>query len=212
MFNVLVYISIFSVVIPLSCCVIKFSALNKELRALFLYIIISVTSEIVSLVLQQNQITNYIVQNLYTMCECTLITYIFLNRFDSNKSKLLIKIFYFIFVLIALIIFGFMKGINGSDNLVSTYESCFFILLAWAYFYKLMTEKNISKLNQFYFAWINTAILIYFSMAFISFLFNKFIGQLEMSLYALVYAPHLIINIAYNILLGIGVWKIKLKS
>lgn len=145
------------------------------------------------------------------MFECTLITYIFLNKFESNKSKVLIKIFYFIFILIAFTIFGFMNGINGPDNLVGTYESCFFIVLAWAYFYKLMTEKTISKLNRFYFAWINTAILIYFSMAFISFLFNKFIGQLEMALYALVYAPHLITNIAYNILLGIGVWKIKPK-
>ena len=211
MFNVLVYISICSVAIPLSCCVIRFSALNKALRVLFLYILISVIAEVVSLILQQNRITNYVVQNLFTISECTLITYIFLNKFDSNKSKRLIKIFYSIFVLFAVIIFGFMDEINGPDNLVSTYESCFFIVLAWAYFYKVMTDKNISKLNQFYFSWINTAILIYFSMAFISFLFNKFIGQLEMSLYALAYTPHLITNIAYNILLATGIWKIKLK-
>lgn len=64
-------------------------------------------------------------------------------------------------------------------------------------------------MDQNYFAWINSAILIYFSMALFSFLFNKFSGQLEMNLYVWVYTPHLVTNVAYNILLAIGIWKIK---
>lgn len=187
----------------------RFSTLNRELRVLFLYILISVLVEFTSVVLRTNRISNIVIQNLYTLIECTLITYIYILRFDTKKVRLIIKSIYLIFALLALVVFVMAGNINKADNLVSTYESCFFIVLSWAYFYKVIQEKNIAKLNQFYFAWINSAILIYFSMAFFSFLFNKFSGQLEMSLYQLVYAPHLITNISYNILLGIGIWKIK---
>ncbi len=208
-FDVITSISVFSVVIPLSCGVIKFSTLNKELRVLFLYIIISVLAETTSVVLRNNQISNTTIQNLYTVFECSFITYIYILRFDTEKARLRIKSFYIIFIVLALIKFGLEGNIRIADNFVSTYESCFFIVLSWAYFYKVIKEKNIEKLNQFYFAWVNSAVLIYFSMAFFSFLFNKFAGQLEMSLYQLVYTPHLITNISYNILLGIGIWKIK---
>lgn len=208
-FDFVTGISICSVTVPLICCIIRFSTLNRELRVLFIYILISVLVEFTSVVLRTNGISNIVIQNLYTVIECTLITYIYILRFDTKNVRLIIKSIYVIFALLALVIFGMVGNINKFDNLVSTYESCFFIVLSWAYFYKVIQEKNIAKLNQFYFAWINSAMLIYFSMAFFSFLFNKFSGQLEMSLYQLVYAPHLITNISYNILLGIGIWKIK---
>lgn len=187
----------------------RFSTLNRELRVLFLYILISVLTEITSVILRTNKTSNTAIQNLYTVIECSLITYIYILTFDTKKVRFVIKVIYAIFVALAIVVFGLAGNVNEADNLVSTYESCFFIVLSWAYFYKVIKEKNIARLNQFYFAWINSAILIYFSMAFFSFLFNKFSGQLEMSLYQFVYAPHLVTNISYNILLGIGIWKIK---
>jgi len=208
-FDFVTGVSIFSVAVPLTCCVVRFSALNQELRVLFLYILFSVFAEVVSVVLRSNRLSNIIIQNLYTVTECSLIIYMYFLRFHSKRSRSIIGFMYIGFVLLAIGVFVLCKGINKPDNLVSTYESCLFIVLSWGYFYKVMKEKNIEKLNQFYFAWINSAILIYFSMAFFSFLFNRFTGQLEMSLYKLVYAPHLITNISYNILLGVGVWKIK---
>jgi hypothetical protein len=210
-FDVITLISIFSIAIPLSCCLIRFRSLNKELGVLFLYIIVSVATEVISFVLRTGQNSNTVIQNLFTVIECSLITYIYFLRFETSRFRAILKLGYGIFLSLVLIIFGLMRRINSPDNLVSSYEACFFIALSWLYFYKLIRDKHILKLNQYYFAWINSAILIYFSMAFFLFLFNKFIGTLDISLYAIVYTPHLITNISFNILLGIGVWKIKQK-
>jgi hypothetical protein len=198
-----------SLAIPLICSLIRFRTLNNELRVLFLYIVVSSVTEVISLQLALNQLQNYVVQNLFTVVECSLLMYIYFLRFEGILTRRLILVLYSVFIIVAFIFMILLGGLSRADNLISACESCLFIALSWSYFYKLMQEKNIERLNQFYFAWINAAILIYFSMTFFVFLFNKVIGSLDNSLYRLIYTLHLFTNISFNILLGIGIWKIK---
>jgi hypothetical protein len=211
LYNAVTYVSIISVLVPLGSCIIRFKALNRELRALFFYIIISVMTDVISVILSKNYIQNIGVQNVFTILECTCISYIYLLRFETVKSKNIIKIFYISFLAMALFIFFFREGYQKSNSLISTLEACFIITLSTAYFYKLMKELAIYKLNDYYFFWINSAFLIYFSMSFFMFLFDSYLERFDLAIFYFIYSFQLITNIAFNIILATGVWKIRYK-
>lgn len=211
MFDVLTYISILSGLIPFIYSIIRIKALNTELRALFLYLSLTLIAELFSYYLSKNHVKNYIVQNLYTLVECTIIVFIYYLKFESKKVRVSIISFYLSFLTLSIIYFYIKNGLNESDSVLSTCESCLLVSLAIFYFYNEIKELNIPRLYEYYFFWINSAFLIYFLGAFAFFLFNDYIEKLPLAIYYWVYSIQLLINICYNILLSVGIWKIKLK-
>lgn len=210
-FDLLSYLSSLSSLIPLIASIVKNKTLNSSLRVLFLYLLVSFITELISTIFAKNGngIRNYIIQNIFTMLECGLIAGIYYQHFTSKQSKIMVTIALIFILTVALIRFGLLEEINKRDAVINTLESCFFIILAYLYFNKLMFELNITSLGDYYFFWLNSAFLIYFSGAFFLFLFNDFLITCDLQRFYLLYSLHLIINIAYNTLLAIGVCKIK---
>lgn len=208
-FHILERISVSSSFIPLFICLIRFKVSNTEIKILFIYIFVSVLSEVFSLILAEQYIKNNIVWNMFTVLECTLIARIYFLRSEVEKSRRIITFFYFLFLLLAFATLILKKGFNLPQSILSIYESWFFIILSYSYFFKMVRELNVDRLTDYYFAWINSAILIYFCMSFFLFLFDWYLEQSDLATYSILYTPHLLVNIAYNILLSIGIWKFK---
>lgn len=209
-FNGLTYVSIFSVIIPLICCGLKFKTLDPVLRVLFFYLIISLLSEGISYFISiNNNIPNYAVQHVYTVLECACIAWIYRLRFDSVRTKNMISVLFLLFLAIAIFRLIVAGHLNKQDSLLSTFESLFVIGLACGYFYKLMRELTISNLNEYYFFWINSGFLIYFCMLFFLFLFDSYLEKCDLSIYYFLYSLHLITNITYHVLQSIGIWKVR---
>jgi hypothetical protein len=211
LFNIINHTSSLSVAIPLTCCILKIKALNSELRVLFAYIIVSVATEITSFIFIRNNIHTYLVNHLFTISECTFITLIYFYRYETKGIRANIVIFYVLFLALSFVILILKDGYDGPDNVLSTYEATFFIILSGSYVYKIMKEVKITKLKEFYFYWINSAILLYFSMAFFLFLFNIYIAKRGLKTYNNLYTLHWIINVAYNVLLAKGICKVNRK-
>lgn len=206
-FNTLKYISAISVISPLIACILKIKTLDLTLRVLFVYVAISALSEICSYFFITNNIHNYIVRNTYTFLELTSLTILYFIQFQENKSRTVIVVAYFLIVILTLIIFFCLGKFNEPDNIVSTIESAFFIILSYVYIYKLMKDIANSSFSESYFIWINNAILIYFSLTFVLFLFIGYIEKFRIEGYYFVYSLHLIANVLLNVLISIGVWK-----
>lgn len=209
LFLTFLYTSALSVLIPLTCCILRFKALNRELRALFIYLVVSLVTEIISFVFSINSIPNYIVRHIFTILECTLITYIYLHHFKAKPAGQAIRAAYFAFVILAFIVLVVANRINSQDSVLASYEACFFIVLSCITSYRLMEDLTVLKLSKHYFFWINAAFLIYFSMEFFLFLFDWYLEKCRISLYYLLYSFHLSSSVALNILLSVGVWKVK---
>lgn len=208
-FNIIKYVSALSILIPFIFCIIKYKTLNKVLRVLFLYVIASAFTEGIGFYLLINNIHTYRVQNLFTLIECTFITYIYYIKFERINAKRVITIFYLFYAILSYYLLVVKQGYNKQDNILNTMESAFFMALAYSYFYNLTRELDISKLTEYYFTWLNSAFLIYFSSGFVMFLFKEYIENLHLQYFYLVYCLYLIASIAYNIILSIGIWKIK---
>ena len=210
-YNIVKYCSAFSVLIPVFFCILKYKALNNVLRVLFLYLIIAATAEVIgySLLIKNSQ--TYVIQNSFTLLETTLILIIYYLKFERKGVKHIILVFACLFYSLAIYLLFFRGGLYKQDNILNSFESAFFMFLAYLYFYNLANEINIENLNEFYFTWINTGILIYFSTGFVMFLFNEYIESFFIQQFYLVYCLYLIVSIVYHIVLSIGIWRIKVN-
>lgn len=197
------------VLLPLCCCLINIKTLNATIRVLFIYICFSVLADLLGFIFMHNKVQTHLLYNTFTVIECSLLVLIYYLNFEDNRTRNLMKIFYTLFVLLAITILFIGGKYNRQENVLSSYEAVFLVFLSVAYFYKLMLELNIPKLREFYFTWINTGILIYFSTGFILFLFKEYIEQRGIKTYYLLYSLHWLSHIAYNILLTVGIWKTR---
>lgn len=209
LFNIIRYGSALSVLVPFIFCVVRIKTLNRELRVLFLYIILSVVIEGFGFFAIMKSLPTYTIENSFTLLECFLISLMFYVNLDRKTYRQMILIFFILFSTLAIYLLLVKNGYDKVDNILNTFEAGFFIILTYSYFYSLLKELNISKLTQYYFIWINSAFLIYFNACFLMFLFKEQLEKLEINQFYLVYSLFLIVNLTRNIMLSIGIWKTK---
>lgn len=209
-YRIVVYVTSFSITIPILFSILRFKALNKTLRALFIYLILSFSSDIITLFtsLYYPNLTN-IILNTFTIIETVAICIIYLFEMRQTKERVLIYIGLLIVLSLAIETFLFEKGLNRGDNVVSPVEAGIFMLVSTIYFYKLFIDPKISKLGDHYFYWVNLSFLIYFSVSFILFMFNEFIERCEQIYAILLWGVHQLILITCNILFLVAIWKNK---
>jgi len=171
-YNALSYLSACSILIPLFSCIYLFSALNRTLKILLIYCLISAIADIIGFFLSYSKIQIYFNQHIFTIIECTLICLIFFSEFESQVVKRIIAVSYAIFMVISLWVMFYLNKLNHQDNIISSTESVLIMGLSSIYFYTLTNELSIEKLDNYYFFWVNSAFLVYFSMAFFLYLMN----------------------------------------
>jgi len=201
-------LSIFSIGLPIACCLIRFKTLNHSLRVLFLYLIMSAGIDAFSYALAKHHIDNLMLRHVFTVAEFTFISYFFILLFGTQKFKNIIFSFYIFYAAMALYILFFLGRYNKPDNILSTAEACFVIIFSFSYFFKAILN-NPSRRIPLYYSWFISAFLMYFSLAFAIFVFSRRIEAGNELIYNRLYILHLLGSITYNILIAIGVWKSK---
>ncbi|PBQ32478.1 hypothetical protein CNR22_12080 [Sphingobacteriaceae bacterium] len=207
LFYILRDISVASILVPIACCIIKRKALNVILRALFVFLILSCLFELTGVIFAANKIETYTTENIYTILECSFIIFMYYKIFETGKTKTLILIFYGFFMLISVYQFLIQKGYHSEDSVVNTCEAVFVLILGWSYLFKLMKELKVYDLREHYFFWLNFGFVLYFSMAFVLFLFYNYLGKLPALFFQYLWSLHLLMNITSNLLISRGVWK-----
>ena len=205
-YNVIAYTSAFSVVIPLSLSIYRLKNLNSVNRILLLYLSLSFGTEIINFVLLINGISNIFSIELFKVAELFLITYIFtLANIPAKNGGLVI-----IFGLVAALLLFLVDLRLNTTMLFNGLSHCIIMALCFRAFYRMLDmERNISN---YYFFWITTGILFYFSISFFLFLLNDFTRSLPDSLAKNLWLINLVVNIFYYMFLSLGIWKINSKS
>lgn len=211
MYKIYSYLSIFSLVVPLLAGTIKFKTLSAWLRVLFIYVIMSALTEILSLAFSKGFKTGYfITQNIFTLLEFLLLISIYYLESDNKIFKKVILIITSLYT--AFTIYDFFSNTNGSlPDMLASIESFIFISLSVYFFYKIQNELLIPSLYQYSYYWFNTAVLFYFATSLILFFCGDYLDRCERDKYELIWGLHLTGNIIYNLMIGVSLWKTKLK-
>ncbi len=211
-YTFLFYLSFASLLFPLISGIIKIKTLSNSLRVLFFYIIISALTEASSYILTDKHLKAYfVIQNIFILLEFASLLLIYMIEYRSRTIRLVIASFYATYLVISFIQF-YKHGINFQENsILSVSESIVLIIWAIYFFYKIQEEMKIPSLKDYSFFWLNCAILIYFSSALILFIFDDYLTRCSLNEFRKLWSLHLISNVAYNILMGMAIWKTNRK-
>jgi hypothetical protein len=198
------YLSSLSVLVPIIIGLFKFSAFNKQLKALFAYLLLNLVNDFIGYLLFINNISTAFSFEIFAIIQGFIVVYIYSERFKFSFRTMLIL------QLIMLSLFLFIHFISPPSldfsNALVDLIICFFGV---RYFTQIFINLQIPVLTNYYFFWINTAFLFYFGTTFLFSLFENFIRSGSETLAIFIWSIQLISNIIHNFLLSIGIWKIR---
>lgn len=207
LYFLLANLSVLISLVPIIFSFFYFRAFNPQLRALFVYLLISVLTEVVAYYCGLYFKSNYWVFHIFTMIEGPLIFYIYYREFNQKKASYIFLGCTLIVLTLGLIQFSF----NASNNMVSSVEALLISGCALAWFYKVFVDMTIPKLTNYYFFWLNSGFLIYFLGPFFISIFEGTIRESDNAVLNFLWIIHVAINVLFNVLLTIGICKIKRK-
>ena len=208
-YEILAHISSTSVLIPLFISILNFKTFNNTLKVLFFYLCISCLTELISFIMAHQKTNNTIVFLIFTVIEYGSFITLYFFEIRTKAFKMFYFFMLFLFSGIFTLNLFYFGGIDRIDTFSSTAESIILLFTSIYYFYYILNNLQIPKLNRFYFFWINSAILIYFSMSLCLFLFSAYILQSDQSILRPLWIIHNISNICFNLLIAKGIWVKK---
>ena len=180
------------------------------MRALFIYLIISAIIEILNpLVAPKCLQCYYALQNDFTLFEFSILSYLYYLQFKSLITKKSVALIIFLYLIYSI------YELTSSDNYlkhntqIQAVSSVVLISLCILNYFRILYEmgRNDIKQEEYYFTFINAAILIYFAASFILFLFGDFIDHCPKKTFRTIWSLNLLENIVYNCFFAVGIWK-----
>lgn len=181
-----------SIFLPIVIGLLKFKLLPKNARIIWYYLVVSaVVNFAASFIGRKLHSNNLPLIHVYTAIEGVMFCWFYKVTLQAPKNSLLFKLLPVLFVLACIINALFFQSIYTYSSYTRSIEAIFCILFALNYFARAATidnkETKTILLPEFHF---NTGILLYFSGAFMLFVFSNFIFTLSDSDYYTIWVIH----------------------
>lgn len=207
----LYYISSLFVCVPFVISCFRFKYFQKYLIPVFLLIIISILVELINEIFVKYSINDFYLLHVYTVLEFILIA-LFYGIFFKQYFRPLLFYFFIAGFLILTYADTKINGMETMDSLSVSVESLILTGFSLFLFYYVLKNLLFDNLLASPVFWINTAVLIYFSGNLFLFAFSNYIlRSAPEQFYILWGLIHSLINITFNLFIGIGFWKTKVK-
>lgn len=208
-FAVLYGLSILSPILPIFYCIKKRSAFNLQLKALFIYIVVAILVDILSVIFNSFKIERLPLQLSFDVFELVTISYLYWLQFNNRALKIVIGILVSIYLISIIYFFVTHQNIENVINYADVIEASIIIILSLIFFFKVLADLEIPKLTAYPFFWFNSAFLLYFGTNFFLFLFNNNLRGFNETIVLFLNAIHLIMNVCFNSILSVGLCKVK---
>lgn len=210
--HTLYYISAGSVLAPLLLCVYKYRTLNRVLRVLFLYLLVSASVEVLCpLTLKYSMSHFFVLQNVFTLLEIALLLVIYLFHASAPLEKRILR-----GLLLTLLLFGVLTFATGgrmddNDFLIKPVLSVVMIGLSIYNYFIVLRDllRGTAHVEAYYFTFLNASVLIYFSTSFLYFVFGRYLETCPKPIFEMISILNMTANIVYNGLMAVSVWMKK---
>lgn len=194
---IFIYGSIFSPLIPL--LLTPGITFNVATRLIVLFVLLSFTTDTVTFFFIKGN--NHHLLQVYGLLEAGILLVFFYKILDNKVLPLVSGLIFFPLYILD-VIFLSTESFNTLGRSVECLVMIFLSISQFYQFYKKEEEIFIDRSPLF---WFTVAIFIYFSGAFFTFILSSYILQ-----GAPLWIFHNLSNIFKNILIGIGLWKVKM--
>jgi hypothetical protein len=200
---ILVDISIFSVVLPITLYLLFRKQQPAENRWLFAYLLLCAANELACYVFSRNGRDTALCFNIFGLFEGPMLLMMY-NRV-GGISRRSYRILMVILLLAGTLVFLDAR-LNG---VLSGVRYLIIGGLAVLYFQSVFRQLEIPFLPDHYFFWINSALLFYFGTTLFITLFEDVLRYSWQTTYYMLWPIQLISNTLRNIILSVGLWKTR---
>lgn len=204
-FDFVTYLSICSIVFPLSLCIYNYANLSSLQKLIGLLVLVTILGELGSNWAAEYYKNNIPVFHLFTLIQFTLFTFIMEKGLHPWPPKIIFKCLRISFIIFALLDAFWWNGINNFNNYARPLSSILLICFALTFFYKTLKELQIKNLESVPLFWLSIGVLIYYSGSLLIFLFTNYVKSSDAALYT-IWGIHAIFNIILNISYFIALW------
>lgn len=210
-FKVLLYISYFSIVVPIYCLFKKRHVLKlRQYQLLGILFLVSALADLVGYILIRNGISNHAVNNLYYLVSFTVLSLLYSRLLPDVRQAI------YSFVGVACCVFIWdtfcIQSITGVQSYVITFCAVLSIGYAIIYYDHLLNKRPALYIMHYPFFWINSAVMYYFGLNLFLFAFSNYIFEnLKDDEILAVWSFHNVNNIVRNILFATGLSFIESK-
>lgn len=211
-FDGLVLLAMFSPIIPVCLITIKlWKAPNIILGALLFGLMVNLSTDLVSLYLSVNGLSNHLMLDYYSIAFGLSTLFLF---YLLNRSTFISKV---ILLYAALLILEFVLFEMEISLFVSWFLDPYFVLslmiisISLMYFFNIFNELKIERIESEFSFWLNCAFLIYFASTLFLSLIKSVIFSDHQHLHWYLWPIQLVATIVFNLLVTIGVW-VKMRK
>lgn len=211
MFRSLIYLSSVSVLFPLVLSFIRKQYLDKALKILFCYLLVSLVVEVVAtywaFVLHKS---NHFMLNAFAVIECILISLMFSQVFVSTRLKTLTLSITTTFTIFSIALFSYAESFFVFNSTISTVACLLINTWVFVYYYQVLQNPKKLALFKVPMFWISIGCSIYFSGTLFVFLYGEIILlDKSKTLYQNLWIIYYILLFIFRTLLAIGIWFSK---
>lgn len=203
--NAINYISIFSILIPLTLSFFQWKTLRVPLSALRWLLVISLLADILGYLIGWLFRNSFPVGNIYSLVEFLFVAYIFSNFYKAKKTVKVVCIVYLIYFVVDVL---FFESVFRMLTNASVLAMLLVIMLLLYYFFMQLIDSTVIRIEREPIFWIAFAFLLYYSGSlFVTVAFNTVIDLTEMKVITWnIWTIHNLCNISKNLLIAVALW------
>ncbi len=198
------YFSFGSIVIPLFIAMLQWKRMTDELKILRTLLIISLLSDLLSLVLITYSLNTYWIGNIFMIAQLALLIILFRSQLQYHN---VINSILLTSILFCLLNVGFIQGPFVFNSLSNVIACLILISFCLYYFYHLLNDLPTIHIQHLPMLWISFGVLTYYGGNFFLFLVKNYLTYGETGSHKTMWILHNLLNIVKNILFAIGLWK-----
>lgn len=181
-----------SILLPLCIGIIKYRQLSNAAKLVHWYLIISAVFTGISLLISRYYHENSMpVTHVFTLIELGMITFFYKTLFKTDKKNSFYNYIILVFAVVCVINALYFQSIYTYNSYTKSIEAIICILFAMKYFAAIASGSSSIKIKaapDFYF---NAGFFLYFSGAFMLFVFSNFIiTNLSLNNFLIIWTIH----------------------
>lgn len=195
-----------AILLPIVVAVWRLRQLNAVARIILTYLLTSCVVSLAASAMIWNRMVNLPVSHIYTVVEFFFFTFFYRSLLQGKKTITVIQVCFLIACVLNTI---FVQDLYQFNSYTRSLEALVIMLLSVNYFALLFTDISIDKPLQNPAFWFNTGIFLYFSGAFMLFIFSNYMLKESRASFTVVWNMHATLVLLMYLLFTLGFLKCK---
>ncbi|MEO1516185.1 MAG: hypothetical protein AAFV95_14265 [Bacteroidota bacterium] len=193
-------LSAWSIFVPFILAIVFFRRFDWSQKRLAFVILLGAVADVMAMVVVKvfSIYNNLFIFHIYTLIEVILIGLIYRKVLGNVIGEKTINILLVAFSCFAVFSTIFLEPLNMFNAYTRAVESLLMIFFSVTFFYKIMKEVVIQRLEKLPLFWISVGLLIYFSASLFIFIFSNYIMP-SIKLSYTFWGIHAILNVLLNL-------------